>query len=69
MSTMERAACHVIYVNRNVSEDGLIRNTAGDRASDWATDEARQVVQPLLDAFGDGSFFRYDVGMSHFSTY
>jgi hypothetical protein len=57
MSTMERASCHIIYVNRNVSEDGLIRRTSGDAASDWATDEARQVVQPLLDAFGDGSFF------------
>jgi hypothetical protein len=57
MSTMERASCHIIYVSRNVSEDGLIRRTSGDAASDWATDEARQVVQPLLDAFGDGSFF------------
>jgi hypothetical protein len=53
MSTMERASCHIIYVNRNVSEDGLIHRTSGDTASDWATDEARQVVQPLLDAFGD----------------
>lgn len=55
MSTMERASCHILYVNRNVSEDGLIRRASGDAASDWATDEARQVVQPLLDAFGDGS--------------
>ncbi|CAG1965045.1 unnamed protein product [Fusarium graminearum] len=53
MSTMERASCHILYVNRNVSEDGLIRRASGDAASDWATDEARQVVQPLLDAFGD----------------
>ncbi|KAF4435711.1 PDE2-high affinity 3`5`-cyclic-nucleotide phosphodiesterase [Fusarium acutatum] len=50
---MDRAACHVIYVNRNVSEDGLIHSTSGDSTSDWATDEARHVVQPLLDAFGD----------------
>ncbi|KAM0390218.1 hypothetical protein ACHAQC_008208 [Fusarium culmorum] len=50
---MERASCHILYVNRNVSEDGLIRRASGDAASDWATDEARQVVQPLLDAFGD----------------
>ncbi|KAF4485554.1 3, 5 -cyclic-nucleotide phosphodiesterase regA [Fusarium agapanthi] len=50
---MDRAACHVIYVNRNVSQDGLIHSTSGDSTSDWATDEARHVVQPLLDAFGD----------------
>ncbi|KAF4335388.1 3 5 cyclic-nucleotide phosphodiesterase regA [Fusarium beomiforme] len=50
---MDRAACHVIYVNRNVNEDGLIHNTSDDNTSDWATDEARHVVQPLLDAFGD----------------
>ncbi|EMT65482.1 3',5'-cyclic-nucleotide phosphodiesterase regA [Fusarium odoratissimum] len=53
MSTMDRAACHVIYVNRNASEDGLIHSTSGDSTSDWAADEARHVVQPLLDAFGD----------------
>jgi hypothetical protein len=69
MSTMDRAACHVIYVNRNASEDGLIYSTSGDSTSDWATDEARHVVQPLLDAFGDGSFFRYGVAMSHFPTH
>ncbi|KAK2679619.1 hypothetical protein RAB80_004800 [Fusarium oxysporum f. sp. vasinfectum] len=50
---MDRAACHVIYVNRNASEDGLIHSTSGDSTSDWAADEARHVVQPLLDAFGD----------------
>ncbi|KAF5717795.1 high affinity 3',5'-cyclic-nucleotide phosphodiesterase [Fusarium globosum] len=50
---MDRAACHVIYVNRNVSENGLIHSASGDSTSDWATDEARHVVQPLLDAFGD----------------
>jgi hypothetical protein len=55
MSTMDRASCHIIYVNRNVSEDGLIRRASANATSDWATDEARQVVQPLLDAFGDGS--------------
>ncbi|RSL87496.1 hypothetical protein CEP52_015502 [Fusarium oligoseptatum] len=50
---MDRAACHVIYVNRNVSEEGLVRAIADHRSSDWATDEARQIVQPLLQAFGD----------------
>ncbi|KAM5351564.1 hypothetical protein ACJ41O_004287 [Fusarium nematophilum] len=50
---MDRAACHVIYVNRNVCEEGLIRAIADHSSSDWATDEARQIVQPLLDAFGD----------------
>ncbi|KAJ4268466.1 3',5'-cyclic-nucleotide phosphodiesterase [Fusarium torreyae] len=50
---MDRAACHVIYVNRNVSEDGLIHGTSDDSTADWTTAEARHVVQPLLDAFGD----------------
>lgn len=54
MSNMDRAACHVIYVNRNVCEEGLVRAIADHRSSDWATDEARQIVQPLLQAFGDG---------------
>lgn len=53
---MDRAACHVIYVNRNVCEEGLVRAIADHGASDWATDEARQIVQPLLKAFGDGEF-------------
>ncbi|WAO88338.1 Phosphodiesterase [Fusarium falciforme] len=53
MSNMDRAACHVIYVNRNVCEEGLVRAIADHGASDWATDEARQIVQPLLKAFGD----------------
>ncbi|KAJ3514672.1 hypothetical protein NM208_g15040 [Fusarium decemcellulare] len=50
---MDRAACHVIYVNRNVCEEGLVQAIEDHSASDWATDEARQIVQPLLDAFGD----------------
>ncbi|KAF4970122.1 hypothetical protein FZEAL_10105 [Fusarium zealandicum] len=50
---MDRAACHVIYVNRNVCEEGLIRATADHDSSDWDSNEARQTVQPLLDAFGD----------------
>ncbi|KAF4468186.1 hypothetical protein FALBO_4918 [Fusarium albosuccineum] len=50
---MDRAACHVIYVNRNVCEEGLVQAIEDHSASDCATDEARQIVQPLLDAFGD----------------
>ncbi|KAF5017997.1 hypothetical protein F66182_10046 [Fusarium sp. NRRL 66182] len=50
---MDRAACHVIYVNRNVHEDGLMSIISHHGMPHLASDEARQVVQPLLDAFGD----------------
>lgn len=59
MTAMDRAACHVIYINRNVCEERSIKN---DGSSDVKIDthdvvvseRIRQIVQPLLDAFGDG---------------
>lgn len=59
MNAMERAACNVIYVDRNVCEEGLIHSLASKAKNDppsWESGEARQAIQPLLDAFGDGWF-------------
>ncbi|KPM36842.1 hypothetical protein AK830_g9716 [Neonectria ditissima] len=53
---MERAACHVIYVHRDVCEDGLIYAISNNTKSDpqgWESGDSRQAIQPLLDAFGD----------------
>lgn len=57
---MDKSACHVIYVNRNVEQDRLVRAVpdelplpSGEIPSDWKHDHVRQDVQPLLDAFGD----------------
>ncbi|KAH7329232.1 hypothetical protein B0I35DRAFT_39696 [Stachybotrys elegans] len=58
--TMERHACHVIYVNRDVGEDRVVRSvlSAALGSSDQglnghAHDALREDIQPLLDAFGD----------------
>ncbi|KAK2595761.1 3',5'-cyclic-nucleotide phosphodiesterase [Conoideocrella luteorostrata] len=57
---MDRLSCDVIYVNRLVDEDRLIRATpnASDapldsNQSDWKRDHTEELLQPLLDAFGD----------------
>ncbi|KAH0494198.1 hypothetical protein TgHK011_000827 [Trichoderma gracile] len=57
---MDSLACHVIYVNRSVGEARLLRAVPDDPAAlptgatpDWHRDRVRQLVQPLLDAFGD----------------
>ncbi|KAL7944502.1 hypothetical protein V8C42DRAFT_346240 [Trichoderma barbatum] len=57
---MDSLACHVIYVNRSVGEARLLRAIPGDPAAsptgatpDWRRDRVRELVQPLLDAFGD----------------
>jgi hypothetical protein len=53
-ATMESPACNIIYVNRNVGPERLIRaKTQESSSGDWQADEARTLVQPLLDAFGD----------------
>lgn len=58
---MDSLTCNVIYVNRNIGEDRLVRARIDDPASTPAAesvsdspDHTRQHVQPLLDAFGDG---------------
>jgi hypothetical protein len=60
---MDSLACHVIYVNRSVGEARLLRAEPDDPAAlptgatpDWHRDRVRELVQPLLDAFGDGWF-------------
>ncbi|KAL7798356.1 phosphodiesterase [Trichoderma ceciliae] len=57
---MDILACHVIYVNRSVGEARLLRAVPDDPAAsptgaapDWRRDRVRELVQPLLDAFGD----------------
>lgn len=59
---MDALACHVIYVNRSVGEARLLRALPDDAAAsptpavpDWRRDRVRELVQPLLDAFGDGA--------------
>ncbi|PHH72854.1 hypothetical protein CDD80_4210 [Ophiocordyceps camponoti-rufipedis] len=48
---MDRIPCHVVYVDRAVGEDRLVRSRARD--ADGKLDRVGQLVQPLLDAFGD----------------
>lgn len=59
MDAMDRLACHVIYVNREVGEDRLIQAAPGESSSQFSPDRKhdglRETVQPLLDAFGDGT--------------
>ncbi|KHN95133.1 3'5'-cyclic nucleotide phosphodiesterase, catalytic domain protein [Metarhizium album ARSEF 1941] len=57
---MDRLSCNVIYVNRLVGEDRLLgaapdtNNAANENAQlGWNRDHARELVQPLLDTFGD----------------
>lgn len=59
---MDRVACHVIYVNRKVREERVIRANRDDVTKEslasipplWETDHIQDDIQPLLDAFGDG---------------
>lgn len=60
---MDRLSCNVIYVNRVVGEDRLLRaapdtNSVAneDAQPEWNCDDAKELVQPLLDTFGDGEF-------------
>ncbi|CAM1505625.1 Fc.00g112620.m01.CDS01 [Cosmosporella sp. VM-42] len=55
---MDRAACHVLYVNRNVGQERLIQASRDDTPTeigslDWEGDNVRATIQPLLDTFGD----------------
>lgn len=56
---MDSTTCHVIYVNRSVAHDRTIlaRRDAqfSDDADDEYPDHVRRDIQPLLDAFGDGT--------------
>lgn len=59
---MDRLSCNVIYVNRVIDEDRLLRaapdtNQVVDDTvhSEWKRDHVRELVQPLLDTFGDGT--------------
>lgn len=61
---MDRAACHVVYVNRNVRQRRLVRSLrdqprekSSENVFNWEVDDIRQQIQPLLDTFGDGSCF------------
>ncbi|TWU76781.1 3',5'-cyclic-nucleotide phosphodiesterase [Metarhizium rileyi] len=53
---MDRLLCNVIYVNRTAGEDRLL-SAAPDanqiaHESEWKRDQAKELVQPLLDTFG-----------------
>lgn len=56
MIIMDRTACHVIYVHRDLCEEGPLHTIPDSDAgpTDPAIEKTRQAVQPLLDAFGDG---------------
>lgn len=61
VATMDSLSCNVIYVNRLVEKDALIR-AVPDSAdvvhessqSGWKHEHDRNLVKPLLDAFGAG---------------
>lgn len=68
---MDHPACHVVYVNRSVGEECLVRarpdhtSELGDSASLTSKDNrVRDQVQPLLDAFGDGAFLSPSLPLS-----
>lgn len=68
---MDYAACHVIYVNRSIREERLVRaqrDESGmlpdDSPSIWETDRIRNDIQPLLDAFGDGRSYTCAIGLA-----
>lgn len=55
---MDRAACHVIYINRNVCEERSIQNGGSsevkiDTHDVLVSEKIRETIQPLLAAFGD----------------
>ena len=56
---MDKPACHIVYVNRDAGEDRHVRASSAESLDPayWQNDRIRDDVQPLLDAFGDGSFF------------
>lgn len=57
---MDNATCHVVYVNRQVRQDRLIRNDATDAHlsnGDVASGEVEYIQKDaalLLDTFGEG---------------
>jgi hypothetical protein len=58
---MDNATCHVIYVNRTIREDRLVRvpieGTTEDGigvAPDWESEDVQKEVQVLTKTFGDG---------------
>ncbi|KYK58318.1 hypothetical protein DCS_05331 [Drechmeria coniospora] len=56
VATMDRPACHVIYVNRAAGDDGLLQPApaaAGGYLSGAKHARLREAVKPLLDTFGD----------------
>ena len=59
---MDFLTCHVIYVHRSVGQDRLLRAADDAAASppgaacEWQRDRGRELVQPLVNAFGDGWF-------------
>lgn len=52
---MDRTACHVIYVHRDLCEDEPLHTTPDSDTgqANPVVEKTRQAVQPLLDAFGD----------------
>ncbi|KAG6026697.1 hypothetical protein E4U41_001199 [Claviceps citrina] len=57
---MNRLSCNVIYVNRLVEDDALIcaahdssDDVSGPGQAEWKCEHDRNLVKPLLDAFGD----------------
>jgi hypothetical protein len=63
-ATMENATCHVIYVNRKVREDRLIRaqskplEISNGVALDGESGDVGENLQVLLEAFNDGTSAR-----------
>lgn len=60
---MDRLSCNVIYVNRLIKEDTWIRAVSDSTdvvcepdSSEWNGEHDRNLVKPLLDAFGAGTF-------------
>lgn len=54
---MDSPACHVIYVNRNVDQERLVRVSSWEESADgWQDSGTRKELQPLLEAFGEGLF-------------
>lgn len=61
-SAMDRPICHVLYINRNVRQQRVIRahrngfeELDDDATVDWKIDDIGEDIQPLLDTFGDGA--------------
>lgn len=59
---MDTTSCRVIYVNRSIDQDCLVRGNAesftlsSSNAEDWKNNALLQGLQPLVESFGDGKY-------------